>query len=123
MSSIYKDPSIGNLINIVIVKLVIINNEPVRLLYLCSSPFLHIYLSFIREMFNCLSLCVSQDGPVISFNAQATLKNFCIWQQSQNILDDNHHSHHDTAILITRCLGFIAVHCVYFGHIFGLNTP
>uniref|UniRef100_A0A673A202 ADAM metallopeptidase with thrombospondin type 1 motif, 9 n=1 Tax=Sphaeramia orbicularis TaxID=375764 RepID=A0A673A202_9TELE len=70
VSSIYKDPSIGNLINIVIVKLVIINNE--------------------------------QDGPVISFNAQTTLKNFCIWQQSQNILDDNHHSHHDTAILITR---------------------
>lgn len=30
MSSIYKDPSIGNLINIVIVKLVIINNELVR---------------------------------------------------------------------------------------------
>lgn len=27
VSSIYKDPSIGNLINIVIVKLVIINNE------------------------------------------------------------------------------------------------
>uniref|UniRef100_A0A8C5FZ01 ADAM metallopeptidase with thrombospondin type 1 motif, 9 n=1 Tax=Gouania willdenowi TaxID=441366 RepID=A0A8C5FZ01_GOUWI len=70
VSSIYKDPSIGNLINIVIVKLVILNND--------------------------------QDGPVISFNAQTTLKNFCIWQQSQNILDDNHHSHHDTAILITR---------------------
>uniref|UniRef100_A0A3Q0RHB0 ADAM metallopeptidase with thrombospondin type 1 motif 9 n=1 Tax=Amphilophus citrinellus TaxID=61819 RepID=A0A3Q0RHB0_AMPCI len=70
VSSIYKDPSIGNLINIVIVKLVIINNE--------------------------------LDGPVISFNAQTTLKNFCIWQQSQNVLDDNHHSHHDTAILITR---------------------
>uniref|UniRef100_A0A3Q3FHS5 ADAM metallopeptidase with thrombospondin type 1 motif, 9 n=1 Tax=Kryptolebias marmoratus TaxID=37003 RepID=A0A3Q3FHS5_KRYMA len=70
VSSIYKDPSIGNLINIVIVKLVIINNE--------------------------------LDGPVISFNAQTTLKNFCIWQQSQNVLDDSHHSHHDTAILITR---------------------
>uniref|UniRef100_A0A7N8WL51 ADAM metallopeptidase with thrombospondin type 1 motif, 9 n=1 Tax=Mastacembelus armatus TaxID=205130 RepID=A0A7N8WL51_9TELE len=70
VSSIYQDPSIGNLINIVIVKLVILNNE--------------------------------LDGPVISFNAQTTLKNFCIWQQSQNILDDNHHSHHDTAILITR---------------------
>uniref|UniRef100_A0A8B9RM98 ADAM metallopeptidase with thrombospondin type 1 motif, 9 n=1 Tax=Astyanax mexicanus TaxID=7994 RepID=A0A8B9RM98_ASTMX len=70
VSSIYKDPSIGNLINIVVVKLVIINNE--------------------------------LEGPVISFNAQSTLKNFCIWQQGQNHLDDNHHSHHDTAILITR---------------------
>lgn len=36
VSSIYKDPSIGNLINIVIVKLVIINNELVRLLNLSS---------------------------------------------------------------------------------------
>ncbi|XP_076123623.1 A disintegrin and metalloproteinase with thrombospondin motifs 9 [Alosa pseudoharengus] len=70
VSSIYKDPSIGNLINIVIVKLVIINNE--------------------------------LDGPVVSFNAQTTLKNFCIWQQGQNHPDDNHPSHHDTAILITR---------------------
>ncbi|XP_071191355.1 A disintegrin and metalloproteinase with thrombospondin motifs 9-like [Salvelinus alpinus] len=70
VSSIYKDPSIGNLINVVIVKLVIINNE--------------------------------LDGPTISFNAQTTLKNFCIWQQRQNHQDENHHSHHDTAILITR---------------------
>ncbi|XP_036386252.1 A disintegrin and metalloproteinase with thrombospondin motifs 9 [Megalops cyprinoides] len=70
VSSIYKDPSIGNLINIVVVKLVIINNE--------------------------------LDGPIISFNAQTTLKNFCIWQQTQNHPDESHHSHHDTAILITR---------------------
>uniref|UniRef100_A0A3B3V505 ADAM metallopeptidase with thrombospondin type 1 motif 9 n=1 Tax=Poecilia latipinna TaxID=48699 RepID=A0A3B3V505_9TELE len=77
VSSIYKDPSIGNLINIVIVKLVIINNE--------------------------------LDGPAISFNAQTTLKNFCIWQQNQNVLDDNHPSHHDTAILITRCREIICL--------------
>ncbi|KAI5093665.1 A disintegrin and metalloproteinase with thrombospondin motifs 9 [Silurus meridionalis] len=70
VSSIYKDPSIGNLINIVIVKLVIINNE--------------------------------LKGPVISYNAQATLKNFCVWQLDQNNLDDEHHDHYDTAILITR---------------------
>ncbi|XP_058855652.1 A disintegrin and metalloproteinase with thrombospondin motifs 9-like [Acipenser ruthenus] len=70
VASIYKDPSIGNLINIVIVKLVIINTE--------------------------------QEGPAISFNAQTTLKNFCIWQQTQNHLDETHHAHHDTAVLITR---------------------
>ncbi|XP_075430373.1 A disintegrin and metalloproteinase with thrombospondin motifs 9 isoform X1 [Ascaphus truei] len=70
VASIYKDPSIGNLINIAIVKLAVIHNE--------------------------------QEGPSISFNAQTTLKNFCIWQQSQNYPDDNHHSHHDTAVLITR---------------------
>ncbi|KAG8510115.1 A disintegrin and metalloproteinase with thrombospondin motifs 20, partial [Galemys pyrenaicus] len=70
VAAIYKDSSIGNLINIVIVKLVVIHNE--------------------------------QEGPVISFNAATTLRNFCLWQQSQNIFDDAHPSHHDTAVLITR---------------------
>nr|AAH80332.1 adamts9 protein [Xenopus tropicalis] len=70
VASIYKDPSIGNLINIAIVKLAVVHDE--------------------------------QEGPAISFNAQSTLKNFCIWQQSQNNPDDNHPSHHDTAVLITR---------------------
>ncbi|XP_039770670.1 A disintegrin and metalloproteinase with thrombospondin motifs 20 [Ornithorhynchus anatinus] len=70
VAAIYKDPSIGNLINIVIVKLIVIYNE--------------------------------QEGPVISFNAATTLRNFCLWQQTQNTLDDSHPSHHDTAVLITR---------------------
>nr|KAF6372802.1 ADAM metallopeptidase with thrombospondin type 1 motif 20 [Pipistrellus kuhlii] len=70
VSAIYKDSSIGNLINIVIVKLIVIHNE--------------------------------QEGPVISFNAATTLRNFCLWQQTQNVLDDAHPSHHDTAVLITR---------------------
>uniref|UniRef100_G1NB35 ADAM metallopeptidase with thrombospondin type 1 motif 20 n=1 Tax=Meleagris gallopavo TaxID=9103 RepID=G1NB35_MELGA len=70
VAAIYKDSSIGNLINIVIVKLIVIHNE--------------------------------QEGPTITFNAATTLRNFCIWQQAQNILDDAHPSHHDTAVLITR---------------------
>ncbi|XP_057347391.1 A disintegrin and metalloproteinase with thrombospondin motifs 20 isoform X3 [Manis pentadactyla] len=70
VAAIYKDSSIGNLINIVIVKLVVIHNE--------------------------------QEGPVISFNAATTLHNFCLWQQTQNVLDDAHPAHHDTAVLITR---------------------
>ncbi|GAB1299762.1 A disintegrin and metalloproteinase with thrombospondin motifs 20 [Apodemus speciosus] len=70
VAAIYKDSSIGNLINIVIVKLVVIHSE--------------------------------QEGPVISFNAATTLRNFCLWQQSQNVPDDAHPAHHDTAVLITR---------------------
>ncbi|XP_072340509.1 A disintegrin and metalloproteinase with thrombospondin motifs 20 isoform X1 [Scyliorhinus torazame] len=70
VAAIYRDPSVGNLINIVIVKLIVIHNE--------------------------------QEGPSISFNAATTLHNFCVWQQTQNILDDAHPSHHDTAVLITR---------------------
>uniref|UniRef100_A0A8C8RHX3 ADAM metallopeptidase with thrombospondin type 1 motif 20 n=1 Tax=Pelusios castaneus TaxID=367368 RepID=A0A8C8RHX3_9SAUR len=70
VAAIYKDSSIGNLINIMIVKLIIIHNE--------------------------------QEGPAISFNAATTLRSFCLWQQTQNILDDAHPFHHDTAVLITR---------------------
>lgn len=36
MASIYKDPSIGNLINIVIVKLVVIHNEQVKEVFFFS---------------------------------------------------------------------------------------
>ncbi|KAJ6656242.1 hypothetical protein lerEdw1_003970 [Lerista edwardsae] len=70
VATIYKDPSIGNQINIMIVKLIVVHNE--------------------------------QEGPAISFNAATTLRNFCLWQQTQNVLDDAHPSHHDTGILITR---------------------
>ncbi|KAM6437992.1 A disintegrin and metalloproteinase with thrombospondin motifs 20 [Liasis olivaceus] len=70
VATIYKDASIGNQINIVIVKLIVVHNE--------------------------------QEGPAISFNAATTLRNFCFWQQAQNILDDTHPSHHDTAVLLTR---------------------
>ncbi|XP_073476043.1 A disintegrin and metalloproteinase with thrombospondin motifs 20 [Aquarana catesbeiana] len=70
VAAIYKDPSIGNLINILIVKLIVIHSE--------------------------------QDGPVISFNAATTLHNFCVWQRTQNMPDDSHPSHYDTAVLLTR---------------------
>ncbi|XP_010775173.1 A disintegrin and metalloproteinase with thrombospondin motifs 20 [Notothenia coriiceps] len=70
VAAVYRDPSVGNLINIMIVKLVVVHNE--------------------------------QEGPTVSFNAATTLHNFCVWQQTQNIQDDSHPSHHDTALLITR---------------------
>ncbi|XP_028666607.2 A disintegrin and metalloproteinase with thrombospondin motifs 20-like isoform X1 [Erpetoichthys calabaricus] len=70
VAAIYKDPSVGNLINIMVVKLIVVHHE--------------------------------QDGPSINVNAATTLHNFCVWQQTQNVLDDSHPSHHDTAVLITR---------------------
>uniref|UniRef100_A0A3B1JFD8 ADAM metallopeptidase with thrombospondin type 1 motif 20 n=1 Tax=Astyanax mexicanus TaxID=7994 RepID=A0A3B1JFD8_ASTMX len=70
VAAVYKDPSVGNLINIMIVKLIVIHNE--------------------------------QEGPNVNFYAATTLHNFCVWQQSHNVLDDSHPSHHDTALLITR---------------------
>uniref|UniRef100_A0AAY4EBT9 A disintegrin and metalloproteinase with thrombospondin motifs 20 n=1 Tax=Denticeps clupeoides TaxID=299321 RepID=A0AAY4EBT9_9TELE len=83
VAAIYRDPSVGNLINILVVKLIIVHNE--------------------------------QEGPSINFNAATTLHNFCVWQQGHNVPDDNHPSHHDTALLITRlchyeklCVGDLA---------------
>ncbi|XP_048865144.1 A disintegrin and metalloproteinase with thrombospondin motifs 20 [Brienomyrus brachyistius] len=70
VAAIYKDPSVGNLINIIIVKLVVIHDE--------------------------------LEGPSVSSNAAATLHNFCVWQQTQNVQDDSDPSHHDTSLLITR---------------------
>ncbi|XP_041966432.1 A disintegrin and metalloproteinase with thrombospondin motifs 20-like [Alosa sapidissima] len=70
VAAIYRDPSVGNLINVLVVKLIVLHND--------------------------------QEGPSISFNAANTLHNFCVWQQGQNVPDDNHPSHHDTALLITR---------------------
>ncbi|XP_051546241.1 A disintegrin and metalloproteinase with thrombospondin motifs 20-like [Myxocyprinus asiaticus] len=70
VAAIYRDPSVGNLVNIMIVKLIVIHNK--------------------------------QEGPNIDFYAASMLHNFCVWQQSHNILDDSHPSHHDTALLITR---------------------
>ncbi|KAL4640693.1 A disintegrin and metalloproteinase with thrombospondin motifs 20-like [Arapaima gigas] len=70
VAAVYRDPSVGNLINVVIVKLVVIHDE--------------------------------QAGPSVSSNAAATLHNFCLWQQDQNVQEDSHPSHYDTALLITR---------------------
>ncbi|XP_072291726.1 A disintegrin and metalloproteinase with thrombospondin motifs 20 isoform X1 [Eucyclogobius newberryi] len=70
VAAVYRDPSVGNLINVMIIRLIVVHNE--------------------------------QEGPTVSFNAATTLHNFCVWQQSQNLPDDSHPLHHDTALLITR---------------------
>ncbi|XP_078001337.1 A disintegrin and metalloproteinase with thrombospondin motifs 9-like [Glandiceps talaboti] len=70
VNSIYRHPSIGNFINIVVVKLVVLKDET--------------------------------DGPEIISNAASTLRNFCLWQQSQNKGDDSDPTHADTAVLLTR---------------------
>uniref|UniRef100_A0A673TXT9 ADAM metallopeptidase with thrombospondin type 1 motif 7 n=1 Tax=Suricata suricatta TaxID=37032 RepID=A0A673TXT9_SURSU len=41
----------------------------------------------------------------ITHHADNTLRSFCKWQKSINMKGDAHPLHHDTAILLTRCLG------------------
>ena len=66
------DPSIGNLIKVVVVKIMLIDD-------VLSEPELN-----------------------VSVNADQTLKNFCKWQKNLNPGNDSHPHHHDVAILITR---------------------
>ncbi|KAK7486510.1 hypothetical protein BaRGS_00022176, partial [Batillaria attramentaria] len=69
--NIYRDPSLKNYINIVVVKFIIFQTV--------------------------------QDMPFnVSYNAAATLREFCIWQHKVNNPDHNSVKHHDTAILVTR---------------------
>ncbi|KAF7274067.1 hypothetical protein GWI33_013249 [Rhynchophorus ferrugineus] len=71
VSSFYQDPSIGNYIKVVVVKIITPDESS-------STPFFE-----------------------ASTNADETLKNFCKWQKDNNPGDDNHPNHHDVAVLIT----------------------
>ncbi|XP_047365765.1 A disintegrin and metalloproteinase with thrombospondin motifs 7 isoform X2 [Vespa velutina] len=72
VSSLYLDPTIGNFINIVVVRIVLVEDEE------------------------------TEQGLDITVNADKTLYNFCKWQQKLNPGDDSHPNHHDVAILVTR---------------------
>ena len=72
VSALYKDPSIGNAIEIVVVRIIELqesNTEP--------------------------ELNLTQ-------NAQRNLDRFCSWQHKLNALNEQDPLHHDVAILITR---------------------
>ncbi|XP_052752253.1 A disintegrin and metalloproteinase with thrombospondin motifs 12 [Galleria mellonella] len=72
VSSLYMDPTIGNYIKVVVVKIILIEEEE-------TKPKLS-----------------------VSSNADITLASFCYWQQLQNPYSDSDPHHHDVAILITR---------------------
>nr|XP_032514360.1 A disintegrin and metalloproteinase with thrombospondin motifs 7 [Danaus plexippus plexippus] len=72
VSSLYMDPSIGNYIKVVVVKIIL-----------------------VEEMHAAPELSVST-------NADSTLASFCRWQHQLNPDDDHDPHHHDVAILITR---------------------
>ncbi|XP_050447692.1 A disintegrin and metalloproteinase with thrombospondin motifs 7 isoform X1 [Cataglyphis hispanica] len=72
VSALYLDPTIGNFINIVVVRIILVEEED------------------------------TEQGLDIAINADRTLYNFCKWQQKLNPGDDSHPNHHDVAILVTR---------------------
>ncbi|XP_076227751.1 A disintegrin and metalloproteinase with thrombospondin motifs 7 isoform X1 [Nomia melanderi] len=72
VSSLYLDPTIGNFINVVVVRIILVEEDE------------------------------AEQGLDITVNADRTLYNFCKWQQKLNPTDDSHPNHHDVAILVTR---------------------
>ncbi|CAD7087043.1 unnamed protein product [Hermetia illucens] len=72
VSSLYKDPSIGNSIQIVIVRIILIEDEE-------AHPDLN-----------------------LTENAQRNLQMFCSWQHKLNRDSENDPQHHDVGILVTR---------------------
>lgn len=72
VSSLYLDPSIGNLISVVVVKIILLEE------------------ALAEPEFN------------VTTNADITLQNFCRWQRELNPKQEDDPFHHDVAILVTR---------------------
>ncbi|KAH8266756.1 hypothetical protein KR026_005522 [Drosophila bipectinata] len=72
VSALYKDPSIGNSIEIVVVRIIQLDEDE------------------------------SQQQLNLSQNAQKNLDRFCSWQHKLNKISEKDPHHHDVAILITR---------------------
>ncbi|XP_043584459.1 A disintegrin and metalloproteinase with thrombospondin motifs 7-like isoform X4 [Bombus pyrosoma] len=80
VSSLYLDPTIGNFINVVVVRIILVEEDDAE----------------VRANY------AGDQGLDITVNADRTLYNFCKWQQKLNPADDSHPNHHDVAILVTR---------------------
>lgn len=66
------DPTIGNYIKVVVVKIILVEE-----------------IETARQL-------------NVTINADVTLASFCRWQHQLNPADDTHPHHHDVAILVTR---------------------
>ncbi|XP_063218509.1 A disintegrin and metalloproteinase with thrombospondin motifs 7-like [Bacillus rossius redtenbacheri] len=74
VSLLYADPSIGNYVSVVVVRIVLLLDDEDS----------------------------GQRKLEVTVNADQTLENFCAWQLEENFPDDGHPQHHDVAILVTR---------------------
>ncbi|KAL3278400.1 hypothetical protein HHI36_013727 [Cryptolaemus montrouzieri] len=72
VSILYMDPSIGNMIHIVVVKIIIIEDQ------------------------------LAEPDLIITSDSDKTLRSFCKWQKKLNPMNDSHPHHHDVAVLVTR---------------------
>ncbi|CAG0880726.1 unnamed protein product [Cyprideis torosa] len=86
---IFRDASIGNSVNIAVVRIMVIQDP--EELYQSRKPSWYYTVNQIPHE--------NDDG---SRSASDMLRSFCYWQSLQNEADDSHPSHHDSALLLTR---------------------
>lgn len=82
VSTLFHDASIGNAINVVLVRMILLEPEAAQEGQVPPA-----------EDIDQLQVDESADG---------TLKSFCRWQRFVNPSDESHPNHHDLAILVTR---------------------
>lgn len=85
---VYRDASIGNPINIVLVNFHVLTDTD--------------FSSNQGNGNSSSSTSSSSSGSLHGTSASEMLRNFCKWQKEHNHPDDRHPLHHDTALLLTR---------------------
>ena len=73
VNTLYHDASIGNAINVVIVRVILFDEQLIDNEFFASNQ-----------------------------SSNITLRNFCRWQKHVNPKNETHPNHHDAAVLITR---------------------
>ncbi len=93
MSLIYKDASLGNPVQIAVVRMLLLKDQ--EFVLTTSSSNGDDSSSSSKESHEILD---SRPGK----SASEMLRNFCKWQRVFNDMDDSSPYHHDTALLLTR---------------------
>jgi hypothetical protein len=93
VSAFYRIPSLGNRVNIVVVKLRIEDEYLQQVILPKNHNFVIPKVQIFAQ--NGLSFNVTT-------NADKTLDSFCHWQRKVNSPEQDHPDHHDVAILLTR---------------------
>ena len=110
VSVLFSDPSLGNYVKVVIVRILIVESNPVRMGEEANRIF---------DTNKNYSPAKNQQkaGFVVSSSAPATLTSFCKWQQTEN-RPNGEEGHHDVAVLFTKtniCRSKGSSHCDTLG--------
>lgn len=117
VAGLFGDASIGNAINVVVVRLILLEQDEVknkRSKKPKQNPNIknkrqtlarRLLLTGWLALFPCLCAliaCGGQDDLKITHHADNSLHSFCKWQKKLNMKGDDHPLHHDVSVLLTR---------------------